>query len=176
MGDSGDSSASTNSAPSPLLKKAHIDGMQETAHRHRLNPNAVRHAKSLGQAAGMSGLGVHLVRVEPGKDSTEYHFQHHEEEFVYILSGRGETDTCGEKHEVAPGDFMGFAAPGPPHVMRNPSDEDLVYLVGGQSLADDVTEYPRIGKVMYKVRGERHVVKMGDIEKVWTVLVNRSLP
>ena len=153
-------------APRPLLKKADIAQIEETAFQHRLNDNAVRHTKSLGKAAGMSRLGVHLVRLEPGRESTEYHFHHHEEEFLYILSGRGETDIGEETHRVEAGDFMGFSAPSLPHVMRNPFAEDLVYLMGGQSLADDVTEYPRINKFLYKVRGERQLVDGRHIEKL----------
>ena len=153
-------------APRHLLKKSQIAKMEETAFQHRLNKNALRHTKSLGRATGMTRLGVHLVRLEPGRDSTEYHFHHHEEEFVYILSGRGETDIGEETHPVEAGDFMGFSAPSLPHIMRNPHDEDLVYLMGGQSLADDVTEYPRIGKIMYKVRGERQVVDGKHIERI----------
>lgn len=152
--------------PRPLLKKADIAQMEETVFQHRLNKNALRHTKSLGKATGMTRLGVHLVRLEPGRDSTEYHFHHHEEEFVYILSGRGETDIGQETHPLEAGDFMGFSAPSLPHIMRNPFAEDLVYLVGGQSLADDVTEYPRMDKIMYKVRGERQLVDGKHIEKL----------
>ena len=151
--------------PHPLLKKADIDKLKETAFQHRLNKNAVRHTRALGKAVGMTQLGVHLVRLEPGRDSTEFHFHHSEEEFVYILSGRGETDIGGQTRLVEPGDFMGFSAPSLPHILRNPFDEDLIYLVGGQSLNHDVTEYPRVGKTMYKVAGERHVVKYRHIEK-----------
>ena len=152
--------------PQPLLKKTDIDGIEEIAYQHRLNPKALRHTKSLGAAAGMSHIGVHLVRLAPGSESTEYHFHHHEEEFIYILSGRGEAEIGEERHEVAPGDFLGFGAPSPPHTMRNPYDEELVYLVGGERLTHDVTEYPRMKKFMYKVRGERHVVAAENIEKL----------
>lgn len=160
------STRSRKKKPHPLLKKADIERLGETAYQHRLNKNALRHTRALGGAAGMTQLGVHLVRLQPGRDSTEYHYHHSEEEFVYILSGRGETDIGEQTYPLEPGDFMGFSAPSLPHVMRNPFDEDLVYLVGGQSLAHDVTEYPRIGKTMYKVAGERHVVDGKHIKKL----------
>ena len=38
----------------------------------------------------------------------------------------------GGEHEVGPGDFMGFPTPSLGHHLRNPFDEDLVYLMGGE--------------------------------------------
>jgi hypothetical protein len=36
---------------------------------HRLNPRAVRNGKSLGDAVGMTDMGIHLVRIKSGDDS-----------------------------------------------------------------------------------------------------------
>ncbi|WP_290889892.1 hypothetical protein [Fischerella sp.] len=41
--------------------------MPETLNIHPLNSPAVRNTKSLSDAVGMKNIGVHLVRVEPGK-------------------------------------------------------------------------------------------------------------
>ena len=49
----------------------------------------MRHTRSLGDQLGLTDLGVHLVRVEPGHDSTQFHFHHQDEEFLYILEGSG---------------------------------------------------------------------------------------
>ena len=40
---------------------------------HLLNELAVRSNKSLGDADGLEHLGVHLITVDPGGLSTEYH-------------------------------------------------------------------------------------------------------
>jgi uncharacterized cupin superfamily protein len=51
-----------------LLKAHDIEAMQETVKVHRLNVQAVRNTKSLSDLLGMTHLGIHLVRVAPGKD------------------------------------------------------------------------------------------------------------
>ena len=152
--------------PRPLLKKAEIEALEEIAYRHPLNRKALRHTKSLADQAGLRHLGVHLVRLTPGKESTEFHFHHNEEEFIYILAGKGEAEIGDERHEVAPGDFLAFGAPSLPHSMRNPHGEDLIYLVGGQHTGHDVTEYPRAGKLMVKVGGKSLVVEKRHMNKL----------
>ena len=68
-----------------------------------------------------------------------------EEEWLYILSGRGIAD--GE-FEVGAGDFMGFRTPSVGHQLRNPFDADLVYLTGGENLALKIAVFPKLGKRM----------------------------
>ena len=101
----------------PLLGAAEIGAMPEVAFQHPLNARAVRLGRSLGDATGLSRVGVHLVRVRPGNETTEFHVHRCAEEFVYILSGRGIADLGEESVEVGAGDFMGFAAGGVPHSM-----------------------------------------------------------
>ncbi len=48
---------------------------------------------------------------------------------------------------------MGFPAPQVAHHLRNPGDEDLVYLVGGENLDVDIADFPRLGKRMVR-RGQ----------------------
>jgi len=74
---------------SHLLKASEIEAMPEVVKVHSLNAEAVRQTRSLGDEVGMTQIGVDRVRVEPGKATTQFHFHHQEEEFLYILSGRG---------------------------------------------------------------------------------------
>ena len=83
-----------------------------------------------------------------------HHYHHQDEEWVYILSGRGIAEIGDEKHEVAAGDFMGFVAGSAAHCLHNPNEEDLVYLVGGNRWPFDVCDYPRIGKRRYRINGK----------------------
>ena len=138
-----------------LLTAAAIAALPEHARQHAFNPNGVRHTKSLGDACGLKRIGVHLVRLEAGRESTEYHRHVHDEEWIYILSGRGMAEIGGRKSEVNAGDFMGFVAGSAPHTMANPFKEDLVYLVGGTRHAYDVVDYPRRGIRSYKYDGKR---------------------
>ncbi len=147
----------------PLLKAAKISAMQEIRRVHVLNKRAIRNYKALGDAVGMHDIGVHLVRINPGDESTEYHTHYCDEEFVYILEGRGITEIGGRKHKIGPGDFMGFTALSEPHSIANPYNEPLVYLLGGTRKPNDVSEYPRSGKRAYKFNGKRHTVKIKDV-------------
>jgi len=112
----------------------------------KLNPNSLFRAAGLSRLAGMSRAHVSLVRLPPGKDSFAYHAHMLEEEWIYILSGRAVAEIDGAWHEVGPGDFMGFATPAVPHVMRNPFEDECAYLMGGEDKPIDVVAYPEHDK------------------------------
>ncbi|MCB1645490.1 MAG: cupin domain-containing protein, partial [Pseudomonadales bacterium] len=114
----------------PLLKAAAIAALPETVNVHQFNANAIRHTRSLGDLLGLEKIGIHLVRVETGHDSTQFHTHHCDEEFLYILSGRGIAEIGNESVAVTAGDFMGFSTHSLPHNLHNPYPEDLVYLMG----------------------------------------------
>lgn len=149
-----------------LLSAAAIRRMKEQKFVHFLNPGAVRYTRSLGDACGLETIGVHLVRLKRGDDSTEYHFHHQDEEWVYILSGRGVAEIGGKKYRIGAGDFMGFTAPSAPHAMKNPYQADLVYLVGGNRWPLDVCDYPRIGKRRYRMNGDNAYLDLSALTDV----------
>lgn len=149
----------------PLLRAAQIDVMPEEARVHALDPGVVRHNRSLGDAVGLQSLGVHLVRLRPGQVSTVYHFHHQDEEWIYVLSGRGMAEIGEETLEVGPGDFMGFVAGSVPHLLRNRHQELLVYLVGGNRLPFDVCDYPRIRKRRYRIDGRSEFLDWDVLER-----------
>ena len=146
-----------------LLKAEDIDAMVPQRRQHQFNENAVRLTRTLSSAVGMERIGIHLVRLAPGRDSTEFHYHDADEEFLFVLEGRGIAEIGDEQLEVGPGDFMGFTAPSKPHAMRNPFDEDLVYLMGGERNASDVVHYPRIKRSMMKSAGRRAWVDWDDL-------------
>lgn len=143
-----------------LISAHDIEALEETEFVHPLNGNAVRMTKRLGDLAGLRNMGIHLVRVKPGFESTEYHFHRAEEEFVYVLSGRGIAEIGSDKTEVGPGDLMAFPAGGPAHAMSNPGPEDLVYLMAGERRYGDVVDYPRKIKRLLKAGGNRKIVDL----------------
>ena len=65
-----------------------IEAMEGERRVHFVNPKAVRINKSLGDAAGLKNLGVHVMTVAPGDRSSEYHCHRYEDEAIYVLSGR----------------------------------------------------------------------------------------
>ena len=132
---------------------------------HNLNPAAIRTDKSLGDAAGLKNIGIHLISIAPGDKSTEFHTHRYEEEAIYVLSGSG-TEIIGEAtHRIGPGDFVGFPAAGAAHETINDGTEPLVCLVIGQRLAQDVVDYPRKEKRLYRNSGQRDLVDHATIEK-----------
>ena len=148
-----------------LLTRADVQALPEVHRPHPLNPDFVRHTRSLGDAAGLSTIGIHLVRLERGDTSSVFHFHHQDEEWIYILSGRGVAEIGDEKHEVGAGDFMGFVAGSKPHNLYNPNAEELVYLVGGNRLPFDVCDYPKVGKRRYRINGRNVYVDAAILEK-----------
>jgi uncharacterized cupin superfamily protein len=118
--------------------------------QHPFNPHSEVHIRPLSRLTGMSRLGISQARVPPGKESFIYHTHHQEEEFIYILSGRGVAEIGDQEYEVAAGDFMAFPTPSVGHHLRNPFDEDLVYLTGGENRSVEIADFPRIGKRMYR--------------------------
>lgn len=146
-----------------ILKKSAIDAMPGLMKTHFLNPKAVRLNKSLGDEVGLTQLGFHLIEIEPGSESTEYHVHFFEEECVYILEGSA-TVTIDEKDfAVEAGDFIGYPAKGMAHTMNNTGSTTLRCIVVGQRLKHDVGEYPRQQKRLYRYDGAADLV---DIESV----------
>jgi uncharacterized cupin superfamily protein len=148
------------------LSAAAIAAMASVKRVHFLNDNAVRENKSIGDAAGLKNLGVHLITVQPGHCSTEFHFHYYEEECVYVLSGHGTAVIGGQTHKVGPGDFMGHPINKVAHEMINDGNEPLVCLVIGQRLVQDITDYPRQSKRLYRHSGERSLVDIAGIKPV----------
>ena len=139
-------------APRKVLWKADEIAGRGKRFKQRLNPNSEFIGAGLSRLAGMSRAHVTLARLPAGKDSFAYHAHMMEEEWIYILSGRGVAEIDGESHEVGPGDFMGFPTPSVPHLLKNPFEEELVYLMGGEDQPLDVLDYPTLGKRYLLVR------------------------
>ena len=145
------------------LPKAAIAALPERAHQHQFNDNAVRLTRTLGTLVDLETVGVHLVRLAPGRDSTQFHYHDADEEFVYILEGTGLAHVGDARIPVGPGDFMGFPSPSPGHALTNDGSEDLVYLMGGERNPADVVHYPRIRRSMIKAHGRRSWVDWDDL-------------
>ena len=100
-----------------------------------------RSRKRLARAAGLTQFGVNICTLKPGAASSQRHWQHNEDEFVYVLAGEvvlreddGETvlkagDAAAWKAGVANG-----------HCLTNRSDRDAVILeVGTRAPREKVT-------------------------------------
>ena len=135
--------------PKFIVRRTVVDVAAEATYTHPLNPAARRRSISLGDAAGLTLLGVHLTVIAPGDLSTESHRHEFCDEFIYVLSGSGEVLLDDVPHDIRAGDFIGFPANAVAHVLRNTGAEDLVYLMGGGRPNFDVCHYPRLDKRLY---------------------------
>ena len=156
----------SHAQPKILLPLAEIQAVEETCVAHPLNPKSEVYIKQLGLEAGLKRTGLSLARIPPGKESFLYHSHHVEEEFVYVLSGRGRAEIDGRMYEVGPGDFMGFPAPGAAHHLINPYDVDLVYLMGGERQPFEIADFPTVGKTMVRHEMDMRMVDTATMKKV----------
>ncbi len=141
------SDATSKMPAQALLTSRDIAELPEAHVRHPWNANSEVYLKRLSHITGLGRVALSIARVPPGRESFVYHCHERDEEFVFILSGRGKAEIGEHAFDVGPGDFMGFPAPGgPAHHLLNPFDEDLVYLMGGESSGFDIGHFPKLGR------------------------------
>jgi uncharacterized cupin superfamily protein len=154
----------TAEAPYPhLLRQADIAARAMTF-RHPWNPNSEITGTWMGRLAGLARTGVSVGRIAPGRGSFAYHLHHTEEEWIYVLSGRGVARIDGRDYELAAGDFVAFPTPSVAHNMANPYAEELVYLMGGEHRADEVADFPLLDRRMVKLGGKLSIYRLSDGE------------
>lgn len=149
-----------------VLTKFDIDNTTETKHVHQFNEKAIRHTVSLSDMVGLTECGLHLVRVEAGDETTTHHYHEESDEFIYMLSGELSLRYGDEQYLLHAGDFVGFPAHGAAHSMRNGSDADATYLMGGNRPPIDMTLYPEIKRKMYNIHGKKEYVDFEDLGEV----------
>lgn len=146
-----------------LLRVADIKKAESTF-SHPWNPKSEITGTHMSALAGLSRSGVSLVRIPAGKESFAYHLHHREEEWIYILSGRGVAQIDGEEYELGPGDFVAFPTPSVAHNMTNPHEQELVYMMGGENLEHEIADFPTLGKRMIKTGKSIEIYNLADGE------------
>jgi uncharacterized cupin superfamily protein len=146
----------------PELVRAADAAAKEGTHSHPWNPKSEMHGVQLSRLAGLKRAAISLARIPPGKESFVYHSHEREEEWLYILSGAATAEIDGAEYEVGPGDFMGFPTPSVAHHLRNSGSEDLVYLMGGESLDAEIADFPKLGKKMVRVGDKVEIYDLAD--------------
>ena len=122
--------------------------------KHPLNPKSDVRMTQLSDLAGLQRVGVNLARIPPGAESFLPHAHSVQEEWVYVLSGRGQAQIGAADYAIGPGDFLGFPTDGTVHHIRNTGDVDLLLLQGGERARLELATFPTIGKQML-VSGEQ---------------------
>ncbi len=147
-----------------IYSAAEIDEMVGLDKTHYLNEDARRSNKSLGDLAGLTGIGFHIIEVQPGCESTEFHLHHYEDECVYVLQGEALVTIAQTQTAVAAGAFIGYRAGGSAHTMKNTGSSVLKCIVVGQRLAHEVVDYPHKKVRLYNNRGKPwDLVNVADI-------------
>lgn len=149
----------------PSLVRASEIEAQATSFSHPWNPNSLIRGTQISRLVGLKRAGVSLAKIPAGKESFVYHAHHREEEWIYILSGRGIAEIDGEEFEVGAGDFMGFPTPSVAHHLSNPYDEALIYLMGGESLDVEIADFPRLGKRMLREGEQVEIYNIADAKR-----------
>jgi uncharacterized cupin superfamily protein len=147
---------------SPFLMRARDVRAHETTFSHPWNPNSSITGTLLGRALGLKRTGVSLARIPPGRESFVYHSHRFEEEWIYVLAGRGIAEIDGAEYEVGQGDFMAFPTPSVAHHLRNGGADDLVYLMGGENRDVEIADFPRLGRRMVRDRSAVEVYDVAD--------------
>jgi uncharacterized cupin superfamily protein len=132
-----------------LLRAADIAARSQTF-SHPWNAKSELTGYQLGKSTGLRRTGVNLARMAPGKESFVYHSHWTEEEWIYILEGRGIARIDDVEYEVGAGDFMAFPTPSVAHQLSNPFAAELVYLMGGENHETEVADFPDLGKRVFR--------------------------
>ncbi len=100
----------------------------------------------LGDAAGLDQFGVNLLRLPPGQWSSQRHWQHGEDEFLYVLEGEVVLVTDAGEEVLRAGDCAGFKAgvPDGHHLQNRSAAEAVVLEVGARLPGGDTVTYPDI--------------------------------
>jgi uncharacterized cupin superfamily protein len=152
-------------APKHLVRTRNVDPAQAVHVKQPYNPRSEVFMTRLSDPAGMKRLGVSLARVPAGKDAFIPHAHTVNEEWVFVLEGRGVALLGDQEHEIGPGDFLGFPIDGTIHHLRNTGEVDLVFLQGGERRDGDVGRFPTLGKLgLHLGDGAMRFVSESDVQ------------
>jgi len=125
---------------------------------------AGREKRALGNAFGLDGFGVNLVRLPPDCPSSMRHWHTKEDELIYVLEGEVVLETDEGERVLGPGMTAGFkAGDANGHRLVNKSEKEAVYLEVGGRIEGDEVDYPDIdmktiwnnGRVFVRKDGSR---------------------
>jgi uncharacterized cupin superfamily protein len=134
------------------LKKPALDPMSLTPrtgtgypepYRSRVLP---REKRALGDAVGLTKIGINHSVLAPGKESSMRHWHTHEDEFIYMLSGEVVLITDAGEQVLTAGMCAGFPASvdgktGDGHQLINRSSQPAIYLEVSNRDPRDTAEY-----------------------------------
>jgi uncharacterized cupin superfamily protein len=116
----------TKPALDPLGVTALVRSGYPEPYRSRVLP---REKRPLGEALGLTRVGINLTTLPAGKESSMRHWHSHEDEFVYVLEGEVVLRTESGEQRLTAGMCAGFpAGSADGHQLINRSERSAVYL------------------------------------------------
>jgi len=104
-----------------------------------------REKRALGDAFGLTAIGVNLTTLPPGKESSMRHFHSHEDEMLYMLEGEVVLVTDEGEQTLRPGMVAGFkAGTKNGHHVVNRGNRPARYLEISNRDPNDTAEYPDV--------------------------------
>ena len=102
-----------------------------------------REKRALGDALGLTKIGINLTTLPPGKESSMRHFHTREDEFVFVVEGEVVLRTDEGEQLLTAGTCAGFPAGAKNgHQLVNRSDRPARYLEISNRDPEDSAEYP----------------------------------
>lgn len=124
----------------PTTVTPRVDSGYPEPYRSRVLP---REKRALGDALGLTKIGVNLTRLMPGKESSMRHWHTLEDELIYVLEGEVVLVTDGGEQTLVAGTCAGFPAGSRDgHQFVNRSDRPAVYLEISNRDDADSASYP----------------------------------
>ena len=112
-----------------------------------------RGKRQLGNALGLTKIGINQTTLPPGKESSMRHWHTHEEEFVFVLSGEVVLVTDAGEQVLQAGMCAGFPlGTGDGHHLVNRGPVPAVYLEISNRHPEDKAHYPDVD-LMYQGAG-----------------------
>jgi uncharacterized cupin superfamily protein len=136
----------------PALNPASVSARSSSGYpepfRSRVLP---RDKRALGDALGLTKIGINLTTLPPGKESSMRHFHTREDEFVFVLDGEVVLRTDDGEQTLTAGMCAGFPAGSKNgHQLVNRSDRPARYLEISNRDPEDGAEYPDVNLVYRK--------------------------
>jgi uncharacterized cupin superfamily protein len=123
----------------PSTVEAHNRSGYPEPYRSRVLP---RFKRRLGDALGLTRIGINQTTLPPGKESAMRHWHTHEDEFVYVLEGEVVLVNGSQEQLLKAGMCAGFPAGSEDgHQLINRSERDAVYLEMSNRDASDTAYY-----------------------------------
>lgn len=124
----------------PATVTARTGSLYPEPFRSRVLP---REKRALGDALGLTKIGINLTTLHPGRESSIRHYHSREDEFVYVLEGEVVLRTDEGEQTLTAGMCAGFpAGTKNGHQLVNRSDAPARYLEISNRDTADLAEYP----------------------------------